>query len=146
MQIAERVGERDNVIEHVLGTPAVRIGRLLAVGPERLHPGQGDLDSKLPLGPVGNGGIADKGRALLVGPSQPLPKTVSPQVTSSRHTEVARLGSSCRYLHLWPDRKGVHGLARHWCCAGRTTRHSADTRPHRRARPCFATPPVLPLP
>jgi hypothetical protein len=66
VQIAERVGDRDNVIEHVgsARTPAELVA-LLEVARARMHPGQGELELTLPAGPVGQGVITGKRCALL---------------------------------------------------------------------------------
>jgi hypothetical protein len=66
VQIAERVGDRDNVIEHVgsARTPAELVA-LLEVARARMHPGQGELELTLPAGPVGRGVITGKRCALL---------------------------------------------------------------------------------
>ena len=66
VQIAERVGDRDSVIEHVgsARTPAELVA-LLEVARARMHPGQGVLELTLPAGPVGHGVITGKRCALL---------------------------------------------------------------------------------
>ena len=66
VQIAERVGDRDSVIEHVgsARTPAELVA-LLEVARARMHPGQGELELTLPAGPVGRGVITGKRCALL---------------------------------------------------------------------------------
>ena len=66
VQIAERVGDRDNVIEHIgsARTPA-ELAALLEVARARMHPGQGELELSLPAGPVGRGVITGKRCALL---------------------------------------------------------------------------------
>jgi len=66
VQIAERVGDRDSVIEHVgsARTPAELVA-LLEVARARMHPGQGELELSLPAGPVGQGVITGKRCALL---------------------------------------------------------------------------------
>ncbi len=66
VQIAERIGDRDNVIEHVGSAHTeAELVALLEVARARLHPGQGELDLSLPAGPVGHGVITGKRCALL---------------------------------------------------------------------------------
>ncbi len=66
VQIAEHLGGRDKVIEH-LGSAhtEAELAALLEVARDRLHPGQGELELALASGRVGHGVITSKASVVL---------------------------------------------------------------------------------
>ena len=66
VQIAERSGGRDRVLEH-LGSAHTdaELAALLETARARVHPGQGELELSLAAGPVGQGVITSKRSVLL---------------------------------------------------------------------------------
>jgi hypothetical protein len=62
VQIAERVGGRDRVIEHVGSAHGeAELAALLETARQRMHPGQGELDL--------SGGVTPSGQAMVTGKS-----------------------------------------------------------------------------
>mgnify|MGYP001489417824 CR=1 FL=1 len=65
VQIAERIGGRDKVLEHLGSAHTDELGALLATARDRLHPGQGELDLSAGKVPTEHAVITGKRSALL---------------------------------------------------------------------------------